>query len=549
MAIITQEQLQNAAIDAQTFEDVVNGSETFDTDGVFNSRLGTELKTIARVIADLGTAADARIAFLEAEYSARLNQLEAAIGVPDFLEVFDGAAFSGSWTSVGSGWSVVDGIGDLDMASSAANAKLIFDLPASTTAARVGAIVNLTSVPDTALVQLMAIKVNGNANGVVVSTAHSGGDRYILFTNAGTYNTPTVTTANYGATTNVTTDINFQKDIMLATEEDDISFEVVFNDVTNSIHFYVNGLFIGSSYNGSTATDIEQVVFSHDIHVSSSPGNLKLKKFGVSYNSATRIVTPKIPIIWAGGQSNMVGFGGAGDYVTGTDYAGDHSYYNIITNTPQALNVNKDGDLANNTAPTIYYHYMRQLTESFNGGSPFLLYNAIGSSGFIDSGVLASHKGWLPGEEYYQAAEDNLTNLFSLGGLNATDFFLHSMIWHQGETDATLGTVGYATHLANLETMLRTNGMGFDIPFIVGQLAPDSITTGETWNAGYNSINAELETFANGSIKRGFVSSEYPSVLAYDGDNVHIDGAGLRTMGARYADQYTYLTPTIVQFA
>jgi hypothetical protein len=126
------------------------------------------------------------------------------------------------------------------------------------------------------------------------------------------------------------------------------------------------------------------------------------------------------------------------------------------------------------------------------------------------------------------------------------DCEMHSMIWHQGETDATLGYNlngnEYGDRLAALETALRAiDGVGNDIPFIAGELSPTSVTTGQTWSAAYDNINAQLATFAEGSFRRGLASSSIPSVLAYDNDDVHIDGPGLRTMGMRYATLYNQL--------
>lgn len=48
MAIITEQQLEEAAVDCQTIEDVVNGSATFGptNNGRFTSRLGTQLRTL-----------------------------------------------------------------------------------------------------------------------------------------------------------------------------------------------------------------------------------------------------------------------------------------------------------------------------------------------------------------------------------------------------------------------------------------------------------------------------------------------------------------------
>lgn len=53
MSIITKQQLENATLDADTLEKVVNGSATLNTTGQVTSRLGTVLKTLKRLTTDL----------------------------------------------------------------------------------------------------------------------------------------------------------------------------------------------------------------------------------------------------------------------------------------------------------------------------------------------------------------------------------------------------------------------------------------------------------------------------------------------------------------
>lgn len=50
MTVVSKEQLENASIDAQTLEQIVNGSAS---PGTLNSRLGTPLKTLAKIIEEL----------------------------------------------------------------------------------------------------------------------------------------------------------------------------------------------------------------------------------------------------------------------------------------------------------------------------------------------------------------------------------------------------------------------------------------------------------------------------------------------------------------
>ena len=73
MSIITKTELENAKVDAGTLRDVVNGSATLNGDGTLSSRLGTELKTIAKIIADLSVLDIGESA--AAQINQRLNAL------------------------------------------------------------------------------------------------------------------------------------------------------------------------------------------------------------------------------------------------------------------------------------------------------------------------------------------------------------------------------------------------------------------------------------------------------------------------------------------
>lgn len=56
MPVITKQELIDAAADAKTIEDVANGSATINGTGIVISRLGTPIKTAAKVIQDAGGA-------------------------------------------------------------------------------------------------------------------------------------------------------------------------------------------------------------------------------------------------------------------------------------------------------------------------------------------------------------------------------------------------------------------------------------------------------------------------------------------------------------
>jgi hypothetical protein len=66
MGIITTEQLENAAQDAETLEDVVNGSATLNTNGTVTTRLGQVLKTLAKIESDINEVGEGWLAQAEA---------------------------------------------------------------------------------------------------------------------------------------------------------------------------------------------------------------------------------------------------------------------------------------------------------------------------------------------------------------------------------------------------------------------------------------------------------------------------------------------------
>ena len=73
MQVVTEQQLENASVDAQTLEDVINGDEFFkDGAGNLVSRLGTPLKTLKRILLNLAETplAGSVVAILNARYDA-----------------------------------------------------------------------------------------------------------------------------------------------------------------------------------------------------------------------------------------------------------------------------------------------------------------------------------------------------------------------------------------------------------------------------------------------------------------------------------------------
>lgn len=55
MAVVTKQELEDASVDAQTLEDVINGAADLNGNGTVTSRLGQTLKTVAKSIQDINT--------------------------------------------------------------------------------------------------------------------------------------------------------------------------------------------------------------------------------------------------------------------------------------------------------------------------------------------------------------------------------------------------------------------------------------------------------------------------------------------------------------
>lgn len=111
MGVITRQQLENASLDAATLESVINGSASLNGTGLVTSRLGTSLKTLAKIVAelsvlDIGSSAAAlinqRITDLQEELEAKLT-LSPAFSRVNFSSAGSTGAiigdFPGAWTS------------------------------------------------------------------------------------------------------------------------------------------------------------------------------------------------------------------------------------------------------------------------------------------------------------------------------------------------------------------------------------------------------------------------------------------------------------------
>ena len=86
MPPISKTQLEKAGLDAESLADVINGSATVNGNGVITTRLGRNIKTLAKVIADLAASpvGDSAIAAVNARINALASRNVATVWVDDW---------------------------------------------------------------------------------------------------------------------------------------------------------------------------------------------------------------------------------------------------------------------------------------------------------------------------------------------------------------------------------------------------------------------------------------------------------------------------------
>lgn len=146
----------------------------------------------------------------------------------------------------------------------------------------------------------------------------------------------------------------------------------------------------------------------------------------------------------------------------------------------------------------------------------------------IGLGIVSNAKGataisaWVKGGELYNEAVRRAKAAMQYGTLKG-------ILWHQGEGNRN--DVSYVTHLARLIADLR-NDLGIpDLPFIAGELPLVGDATKVQGSMGFNARLAQLPNIAPST---AVVSS---AGLRDFGDGTHIDAAGQRLFGQRYAVQ------------
>jgi hypothetical protein len=105
---------------------------------------------------------------------------------------------------------------------------------------------------------------------------------------------------------------------------------------------------------------------------------------------------------------------------------------------------------------------------------------------------------------------------------------LVAILWHQGESDVPLTTAAvYATKLDALIDDLRSH-YG-DVPFLIGQLVPEEIETGDPNYAAIDRVHADTPN------RRACVAYVPGPRASYnsEGEKIHYNAAGQRGMGRR----------------
>jgi hypothetical protein len=95
MAVVTKQELEDASVDAQTLEDVINGAPDLNGNGTVTSRLGQVVKTVSKSIQDLNTVGvvTSAISALEVELGAPASS--AVIKASGDLNLANGIRFNG----------------------------------------------------------------------------------------------------------------------------------------------------------------------------------------------------------------------------------------------------------------------------------------------------------------------------------------------------------------------------------------------------------------------------------------------------------------------
>lgn len=237
------------------------------------------------------------------------------------------------------------------------------------------------------------------------------------------------------------------------------------------------------------------------------------------------IITPKKQKLWVfimAGQSNMAGRGKVQPQDT--------------MENSRILTINKEGNLIYAKEPLHFYEpkesgldcgmsFATSLLESVPDDISILL---------IPAAVGGSHiQQWL--KDSLHRDVKLLTNFKQKSVLAMRYGMLKGIIWHQGESDATLSRIPtYQSNIKKLFTIFRRINKNTTLPIVLGEVGSFA-----TDKRAFASINTIINAYSLTDIYTRVVKTDD---LGDRGDNLHFNSKGQRAMGTRYAEQYLNLT-------
>lgn len=151
---------------------------------------------------------------------------------------------------------------------------------------------------------------------------------------------------------------------------------------------------------------------------------------------------------------------------------------------------------------------------------------------------------WNPGESRADPTmgqgyrEFLLTTDEALGQLDAegVDWQIAGMIWMQGESDALTTqeqAEAYEGNLTRFIARVREDVGAPEMPFVLGKIHCPTCTYGDIVRAGEDAVEAA------DPLVTAFDTDDLP----IHNDGIHYDGSGMRTLGQRFAEPFTGITP------
>lgn len=111
---------------------------------------------------------------------------------------------------------------------------------------------------------------------------------------------------------------------------------------------------------------------------------------------------------------------------------------------------------------------------------------------------------------------------------------LDSMVWMQGESDATASAAGlYQQNLTNFIADIRAT-FGASLPFVIGRLSSQQTSIAATY---LNQIRAAQDAVAAADPRTSAISTDG---FGMNGDNLHFSASGQQSMGKAFAEEAAY---------